>query len=79
MNKPPKTIEEVRNEFVRSGVSVTEWARANHFHRMTVVDVLRGRRQGLRGEAHKVAVALGIKQGDVVDVRKFKPPLKQAA
>ena len=78
MTKPAKTIDEVRAELVRAGINVTEWAKTHGVARMTVVDVLRGRRQGLRGEAHKVAVALGLKDGDVVDVAKFKQ-LKKAA
>ena len=63
----------IRAQFQRAGISVSEWARVNGFDRMTVVDVLRGQRQGLRGEAHRVAVALGLKEGDVIDVRQFKP------
>lgn len=73
-----KTPEQVRLEFEEAGISLSEWARANGFHRMTVVDVLRGHRQGKRGEAHRVAVALGLKAGKVVDPKKFKP-LKEAA
>jgi hypothetical protein len=37
------------------------------------VDLLRGARQGLRGETHRCAVALGLKHGVVVDVSTFKP------
>jgi gp16 family phage-associated protein len=78
MTKEAKTPEQVRAEFVEAGISVSEWARTNKFKRMTVVDVLRGHRKGLRGEAHKVAVALGLKEGSVIEVAKFKP-LKRAA
>lgn len=73
MHKSAKTPAEVRREFAEAGISVSEWARTNGFNRMTVVDVLRGHRLGLRGEAHRVAVALGLKAGRVVDVKKFKP------
>jgi gp16 family phage-associated protein len=84
MKQTTKTAQQVREEFIRAGVNVTEWARTHGFARMTVVDVMRGRRQGLRGEAHKVAVALGLKAGEVVDVAQFKQPkplkpLKKAA
>lgn len=72
--KPPATsLERVRQQFEAAGISVAAWARANHFKRMTVVDILRGRSTGLRGEAHRVAVALGLKQGVVVDVAAFNP------
>lgn len=69
----PKTIDQVRADFQAAGITLSEWARANGFHRMTVVDLLRGSRQGLRGETHRCAVALGLKTGVVVDVAKFKP------
>jgi gp16 family phage-associated protein len=72
MTQTAKTIDEVRAELARAGINVSEWARTHGFARMTVVDVLRGHRQGLRGEAHRVAVALGLKVGEVVDVASFK-------
>lgn len=72
---PPttKTAEQVQREFREAGISVAEWARANSFDRMTVVDVLRGHRIGKYGEAHRVAVALGLKDGRVVNLKTFKP------
>ena len=69
----PKTLEQVQADFKAAGITLSEWARANGFHRMTVVDLLRGARQGLRGETHRCAVALGLKHGVVVDVAQFKP------
>lgn len=74
-----KTIKQVRAEFAAAGISLSEWARVHGFHRMTVVDVLRGTRKGLRGEAHRCAVALGLKHGHVVDVSNFKPAAPAAA
>jgi gp16 family phage-associated protein len=78
MTKTPKlkTCEQVRAEFQAAGITLTDWARANGFHRMTVVDLLRGTRIGLRGETHRCAVALGLKNGVVVDVADFKPAPK---
>lgn len=75
MNKTTnlKTREQVQADFREAGITMSEWARANGFHRMTVVDLLRGVRQGLRGETHRCAIALGLKAGVVVDVAKFKP------
>jgi gp16 family phage-associated protein len=69
----PKTPEEVRREFREAGISVAGWARAHGFDRMTVVDLLRGTRKGNYGEAHRAAVALGLKAGKLVDVMAFKP------
>jgi gp16 family phage-associated protein len=69
----PKTPEQVRAEFRAAGVSVAEWCRLHGFNRMTVVDLLRGTQQGLRGEAHRAAVALGMKVGHVIAAADFKP------
>ena len=66
-------LARVRAEFDEAGITITGWARANGFARMTVVDVLLGRRDGHYGEAHRVAVALGLKKGRVADVKLFKP------
>lgn len=68
-----KTVEQVKDEFADAGITVSEWARTNGFHRMVVVGLLRNAHQGLRGESHRCAVALGLKHGEVVDVAKFKP------
>ena len=76
---PLKTREQVLADFKEAGITYSEWARANGFHRMTVVDLLRGTRQGLRGESHRCAVALGLKAGVVVDVSKFKPAVKSVS
>lgn len=76
---PLKTREQVKAEFKAAGIAVAEWARNNKFSRMTVVEVLRGSRQGLRGEAHRCAVALGLKEGVVVEVASFKPAAKRRA
>ena len=76
---PLKTREQVLADFKTAGITFSEWARANGFHRMTVVDLLRGARQGLRGETHRCAVALGMKHGVVMEVAKFKPaPARRA-
>lgn len=72
-----KTCAQVLADFKAAGITVSEWARANSFHRMTVVDLLRGANQGLRGESHRCAVALGLKAGVVVDVASFKPAPKR--
>lgn len=68
-----KTREQVLAEFKAAGITLSEWSRANGFHRMTVVDLLRGSRKGLYGETHRCAVALGLKEGVVVDAADFKP------
>lgn len=81
MAKQPilKTCKEVLAEFKDAGISISEWARANNFSRMVVVDLLRGTRQGLRGESHRCAVALGLKAGVVVELASFKPAPQRRA
>ena len=61
-----RTPDQVRSEFKRKGISVTSWAMANGFPPSSVFEVLGGRNQGLRGRAHKIAVKLGLKDGDFV-------------
>lgn len=61
-----KTGEQVRREFERKGVSITAWARANDVSRRTAYNVIAGLNKGRRGQAHKVAVLLGMKDGEIV-------------
>lgn len=62
-----RTPEEARAEFKRMGVSVTAWALANGFSTNLVFEVLAGRKKCIRGQAHKVAVKLGLKEGLICD------------
>ncbi|WP_308813391.1 DNA-binding protein [Pseudomonas carnis] len=57
----PQTPTSASAWFVRQGICKTHWAQANGFDRMTIVDLLLGRRKGLRGEGHRAAIALGLK------------------
>jgi gp16 family phage-associated protein len=57
----PQTPESANAWFVSHGVCKSHWAQAHGFNRLTVVDLLRGRLRGLRGESHHAAVALGLK------------------
>ncbi|MDD5297544.1 MAG: DNA-binding protein [Rhodocyclaceae bacterium] len=58
-----KTPEEVRADFERRGVNVSKWARDHGLTRQAVFDVINGKTKGKRGNAHKAAVLLGIKDG----------------
>ena len=44
-------------------MSVKEFAEKHGLDQATTYQVLAGRKKGRRGEAHKVAIALGIKAG----------------
>ncbi|KQQ55852.1 hypothetical protein ASF84_11015 [Pseudomonas sp. Leaf127] len=49
----------------QQGKSVQQFARENSVDPATTYQVLAGRKKGRRGEAHKVAVLLGIKEGTI--------------
>lgn len=67
---PPKlkTLAEANSQFADCGVSKAAWARTHKVSRATLYQVLAGKKKGLRGEAHRVAVLLGLKRG-LLDVQ----------
>lgn len=65
--KSLKTAGEVRKELSRRGITVAEWAKTHHVNPETVRGILLGRIRGRNGEAHKVAVLLGLKDGEIID------------
>lgn len=60
--KKIRTAEEVKEHFRKRGETLSGWAKDNGFKYNTVLAVLNGQQKGHRGEAHKVAVALGMKE-----------------
>ena len=72
-----RTPDEARAELQRKGISISKWATANGFSINLVFDVLAGRKKGVRGEAHKVAVKLGLKEGEVVDDNQIADTLSR--
>ena len=60
-NDTPTLLVDVRQAFSEAGIAVSDWAHAHGFHRESVYAVLSGRSKGRRGEAHRIAVALGLK------------------
>lgn len=62
-----RTPDEARSELERKGISISQWAAANGFSAQMVFEVLSGRKKGIRGQAHNIAVKLGIKDGEVID------------
>ena len=63
-----KTPAEVLEEFVNNGQSIAEWARKHGLNPKRVYEVLQQRNKGVRGEAHKAAVLLGIKNGNIDNI-----------
>lgn len=74
MSAPLRNPEELRRLFEARGDSVTEWARQRGFKRETVYALLRGRSRGRRGEAHRAAVALGLKAPVPEDALRSSDP-----
>ena len=64
---PTRKPAEVKAEFDRLGISAAEWARRNKLNPFTVHQVLCGQMKGRRGEAHRAAVLLGLKDGALVE------------
>ncbi len=65
-----------RQLFEDSGVSVAEWARVEGFSTGLVYQVLEGNRKCLRGQSHKIAIALGLKQGRALNLKELSKQLK---
>lgn len=65
MKEHLKTLMEVRSEFARKGVPIARWARENNIPRNIAYAVLSGRCPGNYGAAHRAAVLLGLKDGEV--------------
>ncbi|MCK1791654.1 DNA-binding protein [Pseudomonas violetae] len=61
----PATItpEQARADLDRRGISIAEFSRKHGLNKNLVSDLLNGRIKGRRGEAHRAAVLLGIKDG----------------
>lgn len=55
------TVDEVKEQFEKQGKTFAQWAREKGFKYRTVTAVINGTNKGRYGEAHRVAVALGIK------------------
>ena len=57
------TPEQARADLDRKGISIAEFSRLHGLNKNLVSDLLNGRKKGRRGEAHRAAVLLGIKDG----------------
>jgi len=63
-----KTSQEVKDEFRSKGVSIAAWARAKGFQELAVHRVISGKSKCYRGNAHKIAVLLGLKNGEITEM-----------
>jgi gp16 family phage-associated protein len=62
-----KTKDQVKAEFIRTGTSIAGWARQHNVNRALVGAILNEERPCRIGQSHKIAVLLGIKNGEVVN------------
>lgn len=63
-----KTPEQVKADLRRNGVTVTAWARAHGVTRLSVHRVMSGKAKCYRGDSHRIAVLLGLKDGEIVEM-----------
>ena len=57
-----KTRDQVKQDFRRRGVAVSQWAKDKGFSVQAVYAVLNGLNKGNYGKAHEIAVELGLKE-----------------
>ena len=62
------TPDEIRKEFAKKGLSISEWARSKGYSTSLVYQVLTGQKKALRGQSHRIAVSLGLKEGEHGDI-----------
>ncbi|WP_420065959.1 DNA-binding protein [Pectobacterium colocasium] len=55
------TPEQVKSRFQQHGITVTQWAQDNGYSREAVYRVLNGITKAKYGQAHEIAVKLGLK------------------
>lgn len=67
-------LSEVRLAFVQRGESIADWAVRHNFRPQMVYAVLAGRNKGLRGEGHRIAVALDLKPTSGPPTATDQPP-----
>lgn len=70
-----KIRRQIRRSFEERGISVTAWATAQGFPVSVVYALLAGRTRGLRGNAHRAAVALGLKADPAISDRASSRPI----
>lgn len=73
-----RTAVQVKADFARKGMPIARWAAANDVSRFVVYQVLSGKNKGQYGEAHRVAVMLGLKAGEIVSESSLKVALAAA-
>ena len=68
--EPTRTAKEIKEELARKGLTIADLAREYGLRLPVVYDLLNGKRYGTRGECHRAAVILGLKEGELPAVRQ---------
>ena len=55
------TAEQIKQQFRQRGETITAWAQRHGYKRSAVYRVLNGQEKGFYGQAHDIAVKLGMK------------------
>lgn len=55
-----KTNQQIKDEFERSGITISDWSLKHNFSRDLVYRILNTNRLPQRGESKRIAVALGL-------------------
>lgn len=66
-----RTRNEIIEEFQVTGISIQSWARSNGFNPNLVYQILKSDQIPLRGQSHRIAVALGLKAGRIDQKTSF--------
>ncbi len=66
-----RTRNEIIEEFQVTGISLQSWARSNGFNPNLVYQILKSDQIPLRGQSHRIAVALGLKTGKIDQKTSF--------
>lgn len=76
---PKKTPDEVKAEFLRKGISIRAWAKANGFTVNLVYEILSGavNRPCNSGQSHRIAVSLGMKDGEIINAPAIRTAFQQ--
>lgn len=67
MSSLPKTREQVKADLSYKGQTIQGWAKAHGFSPSTVRRVIGGRSLNQYGDCHKIAVLLGMKNGEITN------------
>jgi gp16 family phage-associated protein len=56
------TLQQLKEKFAKEGKTFSGWSKENGVKYSTTLAVINGTNKGNYGEAHRVAVALGLKE-----------------